>query len=377
MNTPPPPRNATILVLGGYGAFGARVAERLARHADLAIIIAGRTQAKARDAASALAATSPAEITHAALDAMRPDMAALKRLAPAVIINASGPYQAQDYTLARAAIEVGAHYIDLADARAFVTGISTLDGEARAAGVLVTSGASSVPAFAAAIVDHHLPDFAQLLSIHHGIAPGNGYDPGNATTASILGAVGKPIPLLIDGRWQSVHGWLGLWRYAFPGLGRRWMAHCDVPDVELFPRRYPDVRTARFSAGLDVTAFQLSLWLLAWAARCGIIRRPERLASPLMWMKRQLRFLGTDSSGMFVRLSGIGRDGQPLDRAIHLIARLNQGPYVPAIASVVLARKLVRGEVATRGAMPCMGLFTLAEFMADVADLAITIEPAP
>ncbi len=373
----PLPRNANIVVLGGYGAFGARVAERLARHADLTVIIAGRSQVKAREAASRLTASARGQVSHAVLDAMRPEMATLKRLAPTVIINASGPYQALDYTLARAAIEVGAHYIDLADARAFVSGISVLDGEARAAGVLVTSGASSVPALAAAIVDHHLPAFGKLQSIHHGIAPGNGYDPGEATTASILGGVGKPIPMLIDGRWQTVHGWLGLWRYDLPGLGRRWMAHCDVPDVELFPRRYPDVRTARFSAGIEVTAFQLALWLLAWAARCGVVRRPERLASPLMWMKRRLRFLGTDNSGMFVRLSGTSRDGRPLDRAIHLIARRNQGPYVPAIASVVLARKLVRGEVEARGAIPCMGLFTLAEFMAEVADLAITIEPAP
>ena len=375
MNTQPP--RPKILVLGGYGAFGARVAERLARQRDVVIIVAGRSQAKARAAANALAASARAVISHAVLDAMRPDMAALKRLAPAVIINASGPFQAQDYTLARAAIAIGAHYIDLADARGFVTGITALDAQARAAGVLVASGASSVPALAAAIVDHHLPDFEKLLSIHHGIAPGNGYDPGAATTASILGAVGKPIAMLIDGRWRTVHGWLGLWGYSFPGLGWRWMAHCDVPDVELFPRRYLDVRTARFSAGLEVTAFQLSLWLLAWAARCGIARRPERLAPSLMWLKRKLRFLGTDSSGMFVRLSGIGRDGRPLERAIHLIARDNQGPYVPAIASVVLARKLVRGEVAARGAMACMGLFTLAEFMAEVDDLAISIEPSP
>lgn len=374
--TAPSPR-AKVLVLGGYGAFGGRVAERLARHGDLPIIIAGRSQAKAHDAASALAASAYAPISHAALDAMQPDIVALKRLAPAVIINASGPYQAQDYTLARAAIEIGAHYIDLADARAFVAGISALNGEARAAGVLVTSGASSVPALAAAIVDHHLPDFAKLLSIHHGIAPGNGYDPGVATTASILGGVGKPIPMLIAGRWQTVHGWLGLWSYGIPGLGRRWMAHCDVPDVEVFPQRYPDVRTVRFSAGLEVPAFQLGLWLLAWAARGGIIRRPERLAPPLMWMKRQLRFLGTDGSGMFMHLSGVGRDGQPLERAIHILARRNHGPYVPAIASVVLARKLVRGDVDARGAMPCMGLFTLDEFMAEAADLAISIEPPP
>lgn len=366
-----------ILIVGGYGAFGARAAERLARDDDLEIVIAGRSGQRASEAAAQLRRTAKATVSHVALDAVRPDPDVLRRLSPAVLINASGPYQAQDYTLARAALAAGAHYIDLADARTFVTGIVALDSEARAAGVLVTSGASSVPALAAAIIDQHAGDFARLDTIHHGITPGNGYDPGEATAASILGGVGKPFPMLIDATWQTVHGWQGLWRYDFPGLGRRLMAHCDVPDVELFPARYPGVRTVRFSAGLEVGVFQLSLWLLAGAVRAGVLHRPERLAGLLMAMKRRLRFLGSDSGGLFVVLSGVDRDGTPMQRAIHLIARLNQGPYVPVIASVVLARKLVHGNIAQRGAMPCMGLFTLDEFNAEVANLAITIVSSP
>ena len=53
-----------------------------------------------------------------------------------------GPYQGQDYRLARPASPRGVHYVDLADARAFVTGIAALDEAARRAGVLVVSGAS-------------------------------------------------------------------------------------------------------------------------------------------------------------------------------------------------------------------------------------------
>jgi hypothetical protein len=38
---------------------------------------------------------------------------------------------------------------------------------------------------------------------------------------------------------------------------------------------------------------------------------------------------------------------------------------------VIVARKLARGEIEARGARPCLGLFTLAEFMAEIADLDI------
>ena len=48
------------------------------------------------------------------------------------------------------------------------------------------------------------------------------------------------------------------------------------------------------------------------------------------------------------------------------------GPYIPATASVLLAKRLLDGSLQTRGAMPCVGLFTLDEFLAEVGDLDIT-----
>ncbi len=138
-----------ILIVGGYGAFGARAAERLSREPGFEIVVAGRSLAKARQAAAQLALTAVAKVEAATFDAMKPDAAVLSAIAPTVVINASGPFQAQDFGLARAAIGNGAHYIDLADAAEFVTGFARdrdLDQEARAHGVLATSGASTVPA---------------------------------------------------------------------------------------------------------------------------------------------------------------------------------------------------------------------------------------
>ena len=86
------------------------------------------------------------------LDATTATAEALRALSADVLINASGPFQHHDYALPRACIAAGCHYIDLADARAFVTGIGVLDAEAKAAGVSVVSGASSVPGLSSAAV---------------------------------------------------------------------------------------------------------------------------------------------------------------------------------------------------------------------------------
>jgi hypothetical protein len=38
----------------------------------------------------------------------------------------------------------------------------------------------------------------------------------------------------------------------------------------------------------------------------------------------------------------------------------------------MLVKRLLSGTLASRGAMPCLGLFTLSEFLGEVADLDMT-----
>ena len=151
-----------ILIVGGYGAFGSRVAERLGREADLELIIAGRDLERAQEFAAALGPNAKARLSTAVIDALAVSADRLRFLAPVVVVNASGPFQAHDYTLARACIEARCHYVDLADARAFVTGIAALDTEAKVAGVAVISGASTVPGLSSAVVKAMEPRFEAI-----------------------------------------------------------------------------------------------------------------------------------------------------------------------------------------------------------------------
>jgi hypothetical protein len=360
-----------ILIVGGYGTFGSRAAERLALSCSAGLIIAGRDLRKAEACAAALARSTGATITAAAIDAAAPDHATIRALAPAVVLNASGPFQAQDYTLARAAIAAGAHYVDLADARAFVTGITALDDDARRADVLVVSGASSVPALSSAVVDAYLPRFSRLDAIDIGISPANRFDPGLATTRSILGAIGRPHAARIDGRAAAVYGWQGLRRHRAPGIGARWLACCDVPDLALFPARYPTARTIMFRAGLEVPLLHFGLWGLSWIVRAGLLHRPDRLAAPLLALKRRLHWLGSDTGLMYVAMTGADPQGATLGLVWRCIARRNHGPSIPQAPATVLAARLAAGRETRRGATACIGLLTLADIRASLAGLDI------
>ena len=355
-----------VLVLGGYGNFGRRICQALAKEPGLRVTVAARSAARAADTVRTMQqAGAVAELMSTTLDTTQADLAQrLRALAADLVIHTAGPFQGQDYRVARACIEVGAHYVDLADARAFVCGISALDDAARAAGVLVVSGASSVPALSAAVVDYLQPAFSALHVIDHGINPGNQTPRGLATVRSILSYCGRPLQQWFDGRWRTVFGWQGLVRRAYPApMGRRWLGYCDVPDLELFPQRYAGVRSVVFRAGLELSLLHLGTWVLSWLARAGLVADWSRHASRLKRMSEWFEARGSTRGGMHVELRGLDHSGRLLRRRWYLLADSGDGPQIPCTAAVVLAKKFVLGEIEQRGATPCLGLFSLPEFM--------------
>lgn len=360
-----------ILVLGGYGLFGGRITRTLAGDGGLAVIVAGRDRARAQHHAASF--VSPrATIETAVVDTRSADFGErLAALHPDLVIDTAGPFQGRDHRVPEAALAAGAHYLDLADDATFVSGIGQLDPRARAARRWLVSGASSVPGLHAAVIAAHLDRFACLRHVETAIAPGNRTPRGWATTLSILGSVGKPFPLLLDGRWRPVHGWQSLRRLRVEGVGIRWVARCQVPDLALLPARHGDLRSVDFRAGLELRRMHFGLWLASWAVRARLLRSLLPLARPLFAMSRHWQAVGSDTGFMQVTLRGTGHDGAPLALDWTLVARHGDGPQIAATAAIVLARKLANGTLPGSGARPCLDLFTLGEFMAALTGFAV------
>ena len=66
---------------------------------------------------------------------------------------------------------------------------------------------------------------------------------------------------------------------------------------------------------------------------------------------------------MFVTLRGVDAAGAPRERRWELRASGEEGAMIPCMAAVALARKLRRGAVTERGAIPCVGLLALDEYL--------------
>lgn len=361
-----------VLILGGYGHFGSLISKALAGQDHVRLLIAGRSLQKAQTLAAALPQT-PHAPKAVALDIHQDFAAALQSLAPDIVIHTCGPFQGQDYHVAQACIAAGCHYIDLADARQFVAGIDRLHPAAREKNISVISGASSVPCLTAAVIDAYLPRFRHIAEVDMGISTAQRTNRGLATTAAVLGYAGQPFDAKIDGHLQTVYGWQGLVRRRYPNIGARWLADCDVPDLALFPRRYPGIDTIRFRAGLELAPLQWALYALAGLARAGLIPPPNRYAETLLKLSRLLDAFGSETSAFHVRLSGDGHDGQPVTRTFFLLARLGDGIHIPTIPAILLAKRLAQGDALPRGAMPCLNLITLDDYLAALRPLAIDV----
>lgn len=355
----------SVLILGGAGNFGKRIAAALARKG-VPVIIAGRNLAKAQALAQALPQAQAVQ-----LDVTGAWSEVLASLRPAVVVNTCGPFQDSDYRVAETCIAEGVHYVDLADGRAFVTGITALDGAARAAGVAVVSGASTVPGLSSAVVEALRGDFAAIELMRYSISPGQRAERGLATTQGILSYVGKSLAPW-PGQTKPAHGWQDIYRQEYPGLGKRWLANCDIPDLDLLLQRY-GIKQIQFSAGLELWPLHLGLWGLSWLVRLGLPLNLPRYAAPLLAISNAFDRFGTATGGMHVLLQGTGHDGQPLQRTWYIIARQGHGPHIPTIPAILLAERLACSTLQRAGAMPCCGLVSLEDYLTELREYNVQV----
>jgi short subunit dehydrogenase-like uncharacterized protein len=356
-----------VTVLGGYGVFGSRVSAALVAVEGVSVRVVGRNS----DIGSAFAQKIGAEFCRA-------DLSNSESLRKAIagsylVVHSAGPFQGKNYCVAEMCLECGAHYLDLADSRHFVTGIGVLDKAARKKGLFVSSGASSVPAVTHAMVSSLMPRFERVDEIHAALSPGNQNPRGAATITAILTYLGRPLKVWQDGRWITRPGWGDAQWLDFPApVGRRRVHNCDVPDLDLFPNVF-GARTVRFYAGVELNVINYVLSVLGWLRKFVAMEHLHEHAELFLRASLLLLSFGTKNGSLSVWVRGIGLDGSPQERRIALVTE-DDGPATPSSPSIVLAKKILQNGPPHVGAFPCMGFLTLEELMAHLQPLGIRLE---
>ena len=373
-----------VVVLGGYGNFGKRIVENLAGLDGINIFIAGRTLTKSSALVASLQGSASASLEALVIDIFAEDFKEqLATISPFLVIHTSGPFQGQDYRVPKACIECGAHYIDLADDRRFVCDIAQLDSQAKEKGVLIITGASSVPGLSSAVVDRYQNQFSAIESINLAIAPGNKAERGLATVEAILSYTGHPLNVFKGGRWQDVYGWMDSKVNDFGGfVGKRHLANVDVPDLELFPNHYNVTQQVSFQAGLEIPLLHLTMVGMAYLSKIGLVKNWAPLSKAIVSASNVFLPLGSDKGAMEVLIRGKDRDGNAKQVKWTLYAPKGNGPYIPTLSTIILARKLLssssnqtyKGTKLESGAKPCVGLLQLSDFSVSFDALELTFE---
>lgn len=353
-----------ILLLGGYGVFGGRLARLLADLPGLELLICGRNL----EAARAFCATYEGAPLLRPLKVDRQQVAqVLGQEQPDLLVDASGPFQdygERPYGVIQACIAARIPYLDFADAADFVFGVSQFDAQARAAGVFVLSGVSSFPVLTAAVL-RQMAQHMEIETVEGGIAPSPYAGIGLNVMRAVVGYAGAPVRLRRNG--VASHG-LGLaesrrFTVAVPGrlpLRNLHFSLVDVPDLQVLPPEHPGMTDIWIGAGPVPEVLHRILNLLARArARFGL---PSLVPlSRLFYTVLNLMKFGEHRGGMYVRATG-RRDGHAAEQSWHLLAEGEDGPYIPSMAIEAVLRKLLAGERPADGARPATHALELADY---------------
>ncbi len=341
-----------ILLLGGYGVFGGRLAELLCDLPEIEILICGRDLSRAEAFCgrySGRARIRPLALDRAAISA------SLDEHHPDLVVDASGPFQdygTDRYRVISACIEARTNYLDFSDAADFVFGVPQFDSDAKAAGVFVLSGVSNFPVLSAAVL-REIAKTMEINTVEGGIAPSPFAGIGLNVMRAVTGYAGAPVKLLRQGK--KSHG-IGLaeskrFTIAVPGklpLRNIHFSLVDVPDLQVLPLEHPSMTDIWMGAGPVPELLHKALNVLAKARAAFSLPSLEPLSWLFYKVLNSLRF-GEHRGGMYVRVRGKTRAGE-VERSWHLIAEGDDGPYIPSMGIEAIVRKLIAGEPPLPGA---------------------------
>ena len=356
-----------ILILGGYGTFGGRLARLLSEESGLTLVIAGRSASRARAFIDAL--PPGAEKIPLAFDRDGDVDAQIGAVKPDLVVDATGPFQlygSDPYRVVRACIGLSVHYMDLADGAEFVEGIAHFDQAAKARRLYILSGVSSFPVLTAAVVRHLTRGLERVRSISGGIAPSPYAGVGLNVVRAIAGYAGKPVPLVRQGRRASGYAWTEALRYTIapPGclpLPNTRFSLVDVPDLRVLPRLWPGVQSVWIGAGPVPEVLHRLLSALAWLVRIRLLPSLSPFALLFQAVSNTVRW-GEHRGGMFVRVTGTTPAGELLERSWHLVAEGDDGPLIPSMAVEALVRRILAGKRPTPGARACVADLEVADY---------------
>jgi hypothetical protein len=325
----------SVVIFGGYGTFGKRVARELAR-LGVPLAIAGRDGARAEALARELGPTNRG-IT---ADVSRSDSCLEALRGHRVAVNCAGPFGSLGPALLDSCVEAGCHYADINDDRAYTSLVRSRGPAFAERGLAAVFGCSTLPGISGALAARAQEGtnvVPQRLRVT--LFLGNANPKGAAAIQNFVNLLGKPFPA----PQGTLRGFRSLEFVRIPGdLGRRPALDVESPEYDLFPERF-GVRSVSVKVALELSVATYGFGLLAW-----LPWHPGRRFSRFVdWVGRHAPALGSTSAAVIVDL--FFADG--LVRRAILLAR-NDGQRMGALPCAFAVQELAHSRTPILGPVP-------------------------
>jgi saccharopine dehydrogenase-like NADP-dependent oxidoreductase len=224
-----------VLILGGSGRIGSKVATDLIAHTSSHVTIAGRNL------------TTGAEVSQQLGDRVQfvaIDLTNVAQLQDAIsradlVIHCAGPFHYRDAGVLKLCIEQGVNYVDVSDHPSFTRKALAYKAAAESAGITAVINTGIFPGISNSMVRRDVEQLDQAEKIHLSyVVAGSGGAGVTVMRTTFLG-LQRPFEAWIDGEWKIVKPYSDREVVEFPKYGNVGVYWFDMPEAFTLPETFP------------------------------------------------------------------------------------------------------------------------------------------
>lgn len=248
-----------VLILGGSGRIGSRVAADLLAYTEARIVITGRNTAAGEQISQRLGSR---------VSFLNLDLADRETLKTAIantdlVVHCAGPFHYRDATVLRTCVETGVNYIDVSDHPSFTRKAMEYASLAENSGVTAIVNTGIFPGISNSMVRQDVEHLDEAERIHLSyVVAGSGGAGVTVMRTTFLG-LQKPFQAWLDKTWKTIKPYSDREVVEFPApYGRTGVYWFDMPETFTLPNTFP-VKTVITKFGTVPDFYNYLTWSVA------------------------------------------------------------------------------------------------------------------
>lgn len=282
-----------VLILGGTGRIGSKIAADLLAHTEAQVTIAGRNP----DVGIKLSQQLGDRCRFAPID-LNDRICLLDAISQSdLVIHCAGPFHHRNAVVLKTCIDSGVNYLDVSDHPSFTCKAIALRAKAETAGITAIVNTGVFPGISNSIVRRDIEQLDEAQKVHLSYVVGGSGGAGLTVMRSTFLGLQRPFEAQINGKRQKVQPYSDREVIDFPHYGRVGVYWFDMPESFTIADTFP-VETVMTKFGSVPRFYNYLTWSVArlWHPRLLRSQSVIEFLSRVSYAMTQIsdRFGGTE-----------------------------------------------------------------------------------